>query len=143
MDPSVRLRAATPADMSGIAELLFHVFHNKLTDELRELEEPITEIDRSLVADDGGQVVGHATAQTRELTVPGAVVPAAHVTGVGVAPTHRRRGLLTGMMRRQLGEIAEAGREPVAVLWGSEPSNYPRYAYGPAAARIRLPAMTR
>ena len=143
MDPSVSLRAATPADLGGIADLLFHVFHEKPTDEMRALEELITEVERSLVADDGGRVVGHATAQTRDLTVPGAVVPAAHVTGVGVAPTHRRRGLLTGMMRRQLGEIAAAGREPVAVLWASETSIYPRYGYGPAASRIRLNAMTR
>ncbi|HEX9999479.1 MAG TPA: GNAT family N-acetyltransferase, partial [Actinoplanes sp.] len=103
----------------------------------------ITEADRSLVADDGGTVVGHTTAQTRELTVPGAVVPAAHVTGVAVAPTHRRRGLLTAMMRRQLTEIADAGAEPIAVLWASETSIYPRYGYGPAAARLRLNVMTR
>jgi GNAT superfamily N-acetyltransferase len=43
-----------------------------------------------------------------ELTVPGlALVPAAGVTAVGVLPTHRRRGLLSRMMRRQLDDVAE------------------------------------
>jgi predicted acetyltransferase len=143
MDESVSLRRATTDDLSAIADLVGFVFNEPATDETRDLEIMITEVDRSLVADDGGMVVGHTTAQTRELTVPGAVVPAAHVTGVAVAPTHRRRGLLTGMMRRQLTEIAEAGREPVAVLWASETSIYPRYGYGPAAARLRLDVMTR
>jgi predicted acetyltransferase len=71
------------------------------------------------------------------------VVPAAHVTGVGVAPTHRRRGLLRTMMHRQLGEIAEAGREPIAVLWASETAIYPRFGYGPSASVVSIHAMTR
>ena len=98
------------------------------------MEGSVVEAERSLVADDAGAVVGHAAAYTRELTVPGAVVPAAHVSQVGVAPTHRRRGLLTRMMHRQLREVAAAGREPIAVLWASETKIYPRFGYGPAAS---------
>ncbi|MFF5084421.1 GNAT family N-acetyltransferase [Actinoplanes sp. NPDC000266] len=143
MDDSVRLRAATAADLPAIADLMGQVFHEHVSDDFREWEVRITEAERSLVSDDGGLVVGHATAQTRDLSVPGAVIPAAHVTGVGVAPTHRRRGLLSGMMRRQLTEIAEAGREAVAVLWASETAIYPRFGYGPAADRLRLEIATR
>ncbi|GAA0491977.1 UPF0256 protein [Paractinoplanes deccanensis] len=143
MDDSVRLRAATTDDLPAIADLIGQVFHERMTEETREWETRITEVERSVVADAGGLVVGHATAQTRELSVPGAVIPAAHVTGVGVAPTHRRRGLLSGMMRRQLTEIAEAGREPVAVLWASETAIYPRFGYGSAADRLRLEIATR
>ncbi|MEV4348386.1 GNAT family N-acetyltransferase [Actinoplanes sp. NPDC049596] len=143
MDDSVHLRTATTADLPAIADLMGQVFHEHVSDDFRDWEMRITEAGRSLVADDGGLVVGHATAQTRELSVPGAVVPAAHVTGVGVAPTHRRRGLLSGMMRRQLTEIAEAGREAVAVLWASETAIYPRFGYGPATDRLRLEVATR
>jgi len=143
MDDSVRLRAATAADLAAISDLMDHLFHHKSSDEERELEEAVTELQRSLVADDAGRVVGHTTIRTRDMTVPGAVVPAAHVTGVGVAPTHRRRGLLKAMMHRQLGEVAAAGTEPIAVLWASETSIYPRFGYGPAAARLQLDVMTR
>jgi len=101
------------------------------------------ESERSLVAEDAGSIVGHTNALTRDLAVPGGVVPAAHVTGVGVAPTHRRRGLLRAMMQRQLGEVAEAGREPIAVLWASETTIYPRFGYGPAASVMGIHAMTR
>jgi predicted acetyltransferase len=143
MESPARLRAATSADRSPIADLMFHVFHDTITDELRKLEYLTTEFDRSVVADDAGVVVGHATAQTRELTVPGAVVAAAHVTGVGVSPTHRRRGILSAMMRHQLTAIAAAAREPIAVLWASEAQIYPRFGYGPAAARLMFDALTR
>jgi len=142
MDQSMSLRPGTPADLDAIADLMGFVFHETMTPELRELEILTTEIERSLVADDDGAAVGHTCALSREITVPGAVVPAAHVTGVGVAPTHRRRGLLTAMMHRQLREIA-AGPEPIAVLWASESAIYPRFGYGPAATRLRLDIPTR
>jgi predicted acetyltransferase len=143
MDESVRLRQATSDDFDAVVDLLGHVFHHDYDEEGRALERTIWEPARSLVADDAGDVVGHTTAQTRDLTVPGAVLPAAHVTGVGVAPTHRRRGLLRAMMQRQLTEVAAAGREPIAVLWASETTIYPRFGYGPSAGVMSITAMTR
>jgi len=71
--------------------------------------------------------------------VPGGDVRAAGVTGVGVIPTHRRRGVLTGLMRRQLADVREWG-EPVAILWASEASIYPRFGYGLATRNARLDA---
>lgn len=138
----IRIRVGTADDWDAVSELLGLVFHNS-TEETRAIEGSVFEPDRSLVAADGDLMVGHAAAYTRELTVPGAIVPAAHVTLVGVAPTHRRRGLLNRMMRRQLDEIASAGREPVAVLWASETKIYPRYGYGMAAQRLTTDVMTR
>ena len=136
----VDLRPATADDWESISRLLNLVFHDGSGE---DMEGAVWEPDRGIVAVDGNGVVGHAAAYSREITVPGAILPAAHVTLVGVAPTHRRRGLLTAMMRRQLGEIAEARREPIAVLWASEPKIYPRYGYGMAAQRLFADAMPR
>jgi predicted acetyltransferase len=115
--------------------------------EERELWREITEFDRSLAVWDGDAVVGTAGAFTFRLTVPGgASVPAAGVTMVGVAGTHRRRGVLTSMMRRQLDDVRSWG-EPLAVLTASEPDIYGRFGYGVATyalsaeidtARVRL-----
>jgi len=143
MKEEIQVRPSSPADFDAICDLLGTVFHEEFSGELKDLEREIVEFDRALVADDAGQVVGHALAFTRELTVPGAVVPAAHISGVGVRPTHRRRGLLNRLMHRQLREIAEAGRESVAILWASESAIYPRYGYGPAASRLFLSIMNR
>ncbi|UQX01169.1 GNAT family N-acetyltransferase [Streptomyces sp. RerS4] len=98
--------------------------------EERELWKTLTEPARSLGVWDEDTCVGSAGAFTFRLSVPGgALVPAAGVTMVGVAPTHRRRGVLTSLMRRQLDDI-RAGGEPLAVLTASEPAIYGRFGYG-------------
>jgi predicted acetyltransferase len=86
-------------------------------------------VDRMLVATDGKAIVAGAGAFPFEMTVPGATVPTAGVTVVGVLPTHRRRGILTSMMRRQLADAPE----PVAALWASEATIYGRFGYGIAS----------
>jgi predicted acetyltransferase len=91
--------------------------------------EPLFEADRALAAHDGDRIVGNATILSFDLTVAGGSLPAAGVSAVGVQPTHRRRGILRQMMRRQLDEIHERG-EPLAVLWASEGSIYQRFGYG-------------
>jgi predicted acetyltransferase len=142
-DSTIPLRAGDADDWATVSELLGNAFHEAVDEKSREVEGSVVEAERTLVAEDNGEIVGHAGAYTRELTVPGAIVPAAHVSLVGVVPTHKRRGLLTRMMHRQLREIAAAGREPVAVLWASETKIYPRFGYGHAAQRLRMAISTR
>jgi predicted acetyltransferase len=91
--------------------------------------EPLFEGDRALAAHDGDRMVGNATIISFDLTVPGGKLSAAGVSAVGVQPTHRRRGILRQMMRRQLEEVHERG-EPLAALWASEGSIYQRFGYG-------------
>lgn len=98
------------------------------------------ELERMHAAFEDGQVVGGAGAFSFEFTVPGATMPCAGVTVVGVYPTHRRRGALTAMMRAQLDDVRERG-EPIAALWASEERIYGRFGYGMAslAGEIKLP----
>ncbi|MFJ7147699.1 GNAT family N-acetyltransferase [Streptomyces sp. NPDC100445] len=104
--------------------------------EERALDRSVTEFERSLAVWDGDAIVGTAGAFSFRMTVPGgAAVPAAGVTMVGVAATHRRRGVLTSMMRRQLDDVRALG-EPLAVLTASEPAIYGRFGYGAATFRV-------
>ncbi|MEU1122906.1 GNAT family N-acetyltransferase [Streptomyces sp. NPDC005899] len=106
--------------------------------ERRELFAALTDPARTLGHRDGEDWVGTAGAYRFRVTVPGgAAVPAAGVTMVSVAATHRRRGLLTSMMRRQLADVHAWG-EPLAVLTASEPAIYGRFGYGAAAREMRL-----
>ncbi len=106
--------------------------------EERELFRALTSYERSLGVWDGDQCVATAGAYDFRLTVPGgASVPAAGVTMVGVSATHRRRGVLTSMMRRQLDDVRAWG-EPLAILTASEPDIYGRFGY--AAATFGLHA---
>lgn len=105
--------------------------------EEQELWRELVEFDRSMGVWDGDACVGAAGAFSFRLSVPGgALVDAAGVTMVGVAATHRRRGILTSMMRRQLDDVRARG-EALAVLTASEPAIYGRFGYGAATQILR------
>ena len=86
-------------------------------------------LERIHVAFDDGKPVGVAAAYAFEQTIPGGTLPAAGISWVGVLPSHRRRGLLTRLMREQLDDV-HANGEPLAILWASEASIYGRFGYG-------------
>jgi len=92
----------------------------------------VTDLDRTVTAFDGDNIVGTNSSFAFSMTVPGGELPTAGVTIVGVLPTHRRRGILRAMMRYQLDDVRRRG-EPLAILWASEGSIYQRFGYGTAA----------
>jgi predicted acetyltransferase len=97
------------------------------------------EVERMHAAFEGDRIIGGAGAFTYRMSVPGgALVPAAGITVVGVLPTHRRRGILTSLMREQLADCRARG-DYVAYLWASEASIYGRFGYGLAS---RMGAIT-
>lgn len=132
----LELRPVEPSELPGFYRTLSETFGEDPRDEDRELFATVFEPARSLAAFDGGQVVGTAGIYTRDMTLPGGPRPVAGVTVVSVLPTHRRRGLLTEMMRRQLTELHERGQEPVAALWASEAAIYGRFGYAVAARQL-------
>ncbi len=103
---------------------------------------PVAELDRSLGLWEGDRIVATSGIYSRVLTVPGGVVPCVGITWVTVAPTHRRRGVLTAIMGRQLTELHEEEREPVAALWSAEHPIYGRFGYAPATFRGGLTGAT-
>jgi predicted acetyltransferase len=112
-------------------------FNEDPDDAVLDIERAVVEFPRCLVARRGGAIVGTAGVYTRQLAVPGGVVPTGHVTLVTVNPTARRRGVLTRFMHRQLADIRAAG-EPIAALWASEGRIYQRFGYGLGARRQSL-----
>ncbi|MEV0978133.1 GNAT family N-acetyltransferase [Streptomyces sp. NPDC049915] len=135
--PASELRVLRPDEWEQWYDTLLRAFGGvPEPDEERALWHELTEYDRFLGAWDGDAVVGTAGAFSFRLTVPGGTaVPAAGVTAVGVAATHRRRGVLTSMMRRQLDDVRQWG-EPLAVLTASEPGIYGRFGYGAASYQL-------
>jgi len=132
-DLSSQLRPFTPDEWPAVSRALGTVFAEAPSGPYRDSPSPVAELDRSLGLVEDGRVVATSGIYSMQLTVPGAVVPMAGVTWVTVSPTHRRRGILTAIMRRQLDEIHEQEREPVAALWAAEASIYGRFGYGPAS----------
>ncbi|RSN17601.1 GNAT family N-acetyltransferase [Streptomyces sp. WAC 05977] len=133
----MKIRSTTAEDRDVFVDTMFAAFA-RFPDTAGETWSAL-ELDRGLLAvTDDGRPVGTAAAYTFELTLPGeVVVPAAGVTAVGVLPSHRRRGVLSAMMRHQLAEFRERG-EFLSVLLASEALIYRRFGYGPATYTRRL-----
>ena len=129
---ALEYRVPAEDELRGSLDAAATAFGEHVEDENFERYRQIFPRDRVLTAFDNGTPVGLTLSVPFELTVPGDFVEAAGVTFVGVSPTHRRRGILTTLMQRQLQDVHERG-EPVAILWASEPVIYGRYGYGIAA----------
>jgi predicted acetyltransferase len=127
----VELRPVTLEEFEHYLKATERAFGHHPSPEEIESERRIFEPERSLAVFEGDRIVGTTGAFSLEVTVPGGSLPMAGVTEVGVAPTHRRRGLLTMMMRRQLDDVRNLG-EPLAGLWASEGAIYQRFGYGMA-----------
>ena len=135
----VEIRVAREDEFEPFGRTVAAAFGDELPREFLERIRRVVDLDRCLVALDGDELVGTAEALRLTLTVPGGQVRAGGVTSVGVLPTHRRRGIQTRLMRRQLDDLRGWG-EAVAVLWASEASIYHRYGYGLATRNGRLDA---
>lgn len=91
----------------------------------------ILDTDRAFGHFEADGIVSTIGAYSLEMTVPGSVVRCGGTTVVTVAPSHRRQGLLTEMMKRHFDDIVER-EEPIAALWASESEIYGRFGYGRA-----------
>jgi predicted acetyltransferase len=130
---SVEIRACSTLDeLRDGLNVIGHYFGHPNEAEDAERFAQWLELERMHVAAEAGAVVGATGAFTFRMSVPGGDVPTAGVTVVGVLPSHRRRGILTGLMREQLDDCRRRG-EPLAALWASEGTIYGRYGYGLAS----------
>ena len=85
-----------------------------------------------------GMLVGTVDATSGQLTLPGgAQVPHAAVTHIGVLPTHTRRGVISGLVHRQLRDARDRG-EVIATLRASEATIYGRFGYGVASTSVSV-----
>jgi predicted acetyltransferase len=137
----IEVRVCAPDEVGGALNPIWHYFGSRPDVEEVERLSGILPAERVHAALEDGAIVGGAGAYLFETTVPGgAQVPTAGVMAVGVLPTHRRRGVLTKLMRKQLADAHERG-EPLGLLYASEGAIYPRFGYGLAslAGDIELP----
>jgi predicted acetyltransferase len=134
-----RVRACrSPEELALALEPIGHYFGWVPTAEDVERFTKVLGPDRTHAVFEGSQPVAGTGAFTFDMTVPGSVaVPCAGVTIVGTLPTHRRRGLLTRLMRAQLDDV-HTRQEPMAALFASEETIYGRFGFGLASLRYEM-----
>lgn len=135
--PDHAISTAKPDDWDAIIAMGGAAFLEESDEAIAATERHTFEPERTLLARRDGELIGAAGTYTRRMAVPGATVPAGHVTSVAVAAHARRQGVLTTLMRTQLADIRAAG-EPIAALWASEGRIYQRFGYGLAARRLAV-----
>ncbi|MEH3139614.1 MAG: enhanced intracellular survival protein Eis [Mycobacterium kyogaense] len=137
----ITFRSAEEADWPAMGLITATGFAHEQPEETAAVWRSLVARDGAVVACDGDAVVGTALFLDLEVTVPGgAVLPMAGVSMVAVAPTHRRRGALSGMfdeLHRRMEDY------PIAGLEASEAEIYGRFGYGPATVWERLEVQRR
>lgn len=110
----------------------------RLVDSLRELITPASGL--SLVAELGGQVVGHVMFTPSLLDAPKKLVEVQVLSPLGVMPEHQGRGVGSALVRHGLKVLAEQGT-PVVFLEG-DPRYYSRFGFAPGGGQgFRKPSL--
>lgn len=134
---ALTIRTLTDADLPAFSEVLASAFLTDHSDDFLAEERAVFEPARSHAVFDGETMVGTGQLLSRRVVVPGGgPVAAGAVTSIGVAPGHRRRGVLSMIMRSELELLHDAG-EPLAILWASEGGIYGRFGYGLGSQHAR------
>ena len=129
---AIEVRACRANELNRFLDTCQRSFHQHLGDIEVVRDSKLLPPERAFAAFDGEDIVGTAGAFQFSLSIPGGEVPAAGVTMVGVLPSHRRKGIMRGLMRFQLDDARERN-EPISILLASEDAIYQRFGYGLAA----------
>lgn len=144
--PEIRVERATDAARYLAADKLIW-FDSPGSDPLEVQVQGVPE-DQRFAAEIVGSEVDPATypgiygVRPMDLSVPdghgrGRAVPVAGLTWVGVHPDHRRRGVLTAMLRHHFEQTRREGGH-LSALHASEPGIYGRHGYGLASLELEV-----
>jgi predicted acetyltransferase len=132
MDIDVRASSSVEELRDALNAISHYLGHENQLEDAERFANWI-EVERMHAAFDGDRIIGGAGAFSFRISVPGGgAIPAAGITVVGVLPTHRRRGVMTALMKEQL-EDCRARGDIAAYLWASEATIYGRFGYGLAS----------
>jgi putative acetyltransferase len=126
--PRIEVRDEKPDDVAAIREVNRQAFDQDLEGRIVDALRANGAATLSLVAVDGGAVVGHIMFSSLSVGT---------VAGVGlgpmaVLPSHQRQGIGSRLVEAGLERLRNAGYPFVVVL--GHPSFYPRFGFEPAAA---------
>ncbi|MFP3991641.1 GNAT family N-acetyltransferase [Streptomyces sp. E11-3] len=128
--PAIEFREVPETQIDRALSLSYLVFHASPAEDKRKHYHEVLRDCLRIGAYDGDELVGFAAANPFTMSVPGGELPSPGLSFVSVAPTHRRRGVLSGMIAELYRTCAAEGW-PTASLWASEDAIYGRFGFGP------------
>lgn len=134
---NLQIRTISEDEFADYVRAVESAFGEIPTDEDIRRERDLAPLDRCFAAFDGAEIVGTTALLPIPMALPGNEIEVGYVTAVGVRPTHRRRGINTELMRRQVDDGRERG-DIVHVLYASEGGIYGRYGYGVATFGLAI-----
>jgi putative acetyltransferase len=123
----VEVRSATPGDADGIRKVHLGAFDTSLEANLVEQLQREAEAVISLVAVEGGIVVGHILFSRMEVLADGRELPALGLAPLAVLPERQRLGIGGELIGAGLDRARAIGTEIVFVL--GEPDYYGRFGF--------------
>ena len=136
---SVEIRVCPPERFVELLKTAEVAFSEDLPDDMIGRVERVADKERWFAPFDGDRIVGTGGVFSLNLSVPGGELPTGGVTFVTVLPSHRRRGLMSGMMRLMIDDCHRRS-EPLAALWAAEGAIYQRFGFGLATCCMNLEA---
>jgi putative acetyltransferase len=135
---SATVRAETPEDRQAVREVNLQAFRGvdeaRLVDALRDGGHARL----SLVAEEGGRVVGHILFSNLPIVTQAGTLHALALAPLAVLPARQRQGIGSRLVREGLRLCAEAGHRVVVVL--GHPDYYPRFGFSARLAeRLKAP----
>ena len=132
-DGMIAIREETPEDFPAIREVNALAFGTAEEAELVDRLRADGDVLVSLVACDGGDVVGHILFSALPIETAGRTVRAAALAPMAVRPERQRQGFGSALVRRGLEACRALGVEAVVVL--GHPAYYPRFGFSAETAR--------
>jgi putative acetyltransferase len=138
MRVNVSVRAETPADLQAIREVNRRAFGQedeaRLVDALRDGGYARL----SLVAEEGGRVLGHILFSDLPIVTQKGTLHALALAPMAVLPERQRQGIGSRLVGEGLRACAQAGHRIVVVL--GHPDYYPRFGFSSRLAeRLKAP----
>lgn len=134
-----RIREETTADFDGVRTLLNDAFGGNAEARLVDRLRASNRITLSLVAEEGGRVLGHVLFSPIGIgTGSGKEKSAIALAPLAVHPAFQRLGIGSALSSAGIARLRDAGQERVLVL--GDPAYYPRFGFQPAARyKVRCP----
>ena len=126
------VRSAAPTDRAAIRAVHTSAFPTALEAELVEALEREGDSIVSLVAERGGEIIGHILLSRMAVSAPGRAYRALGLGPMAVRPDAQRQGVGSALVAKALEQATAAGEELIFVV--GDPAYYGRFGFSTASA---------